>query len=580
MDLFDLAAIAKSNGTNGIVSKNDKDSASAIKPVVFGENIHIQDSSNKHLSGMQLFGRTQQKTTIGKNLFDASAIGEYTKNGITFKYLGDGKISVKGTTTTSLGETRPVPLNLPTGKYYVSLNSNVNVDHSIVTFMLSYEHNGTRVWKNSATEITAEDTNQYAYISVGRNETIDIVVQPQIELGEKATPAEPYTGGKPSPSPDYPQEMVNVGDKGSIEVQVMGKNLLGERYYYGFYSSGIFTIRNTNKVDFPYSPTGESSGVCKIFNCKKGVSYTFSVKNPNKNWAIGIAEYEKFYAAFAAINATSHINVSDATTVLEYTAKTDGVLVCGIAGRWTDGKTTTHECTETEWLQLEISEQATSYEPYAAQTLALSTPNGLPGVPVSTGGNYTDENGQQWVCDEIDLSRGVYVKRVAEHIFDDGDTFGISTNLSDTFNRFSWITYIDMAKIETPIICETMRYIGLNCGFVENTIYGSYNNARCFMVVGKEIDTVEKFKEKIRGTKIQYILATPIETPLSADELSTYKALHTNYPITNIFNDVNASMEVTYTADTEKHIETNYVSKAIYDALEERVAALEQHATS
>ena len=45
------------------------------------------------------------------------------------------------------------------------------------------------------------------------------------------------------------------------------------------------------------------------------------------------------------------------------------------------------------------------------QGVIVQTPNGLPGIPVSSGGNYTDENGQQWICDEIDLIRGVYVQR-------------------------------------------------------------------------------------------------------------------------------------------------------------------------
>ena len=46
------------------------------------------------------------------------------------------------------------------------------------------------------------------------------------------------------------------------------------------------------------------------------------------------------------------------------------------------------------------------------QTLTLPTPNGLPGIPVTSGGNYTDPQGQQWVCDEVDLERGVKVQRV------------------------------------------------------------------------------------------------------------------------------------------------------------------------
>lgn len=46
------------------------------------------------------------------------------------------------------------------------------------------------------------------------------------------------------------------------------------------------------------------------------------------------------------------------------------------------------------------------------QTLTLPTPTGLPGIPVTSGGNYTDPQGQQWVCDEVDLERGVRVQRV------------------------------------------------------------------------------------------------------------------------------------------------------------------------
>lgn len=40
------------------------------------------------------------------------------------------------------------------------------------------------------------------------------------------------------------------------------------------------------------------------------------------------------------------------------------------------------------------------------QTLTLPTPTGLPGIPVATSGNYTDPQGQNWVCDEVDLERG------------------------------------------------------------------------------------------------------------------------------------------------------------------------------
>jgi len=64
----------------------------------------------------------------------------------------------------------------------------------------------------------------------------------------------------------------------------------------------------------------------------------------------------------------------------------------------------------------------TTYSPYREQLLTLSTPNGLPGIPVTSGGNYTDQNGQQWVCDEVDLERGVKVQRVDKAAFDSAKT--------------------------------------------------------------------------------------------------------------------------------------------------------------
>ena len=37
------------------------------------------------------------------------------------------------------------------------------------------------------------------------------------------------------------------------------------------------------------------------------------------------------------------------------------------------------------------------------ENFTFSTPDGLPGLPAESGGNYTDENGQQWICDVADF---------------------------------------------------------------------------------------------------------------------------------------------------------------------------------
>lgn len=76
-----------------------------------------------------------------------------------------------------------------------------------------------------------------------------------------------------------------------------------------------------------------------------------------------------------------------------------------------------------EWKpQMLLSDKLLPYSPYREQLLTLPTPNGLPGIPVTSGGNYTDQNGQQWVCDEVDLERGVKVQRVDKTAFDSTKT--------------------------------------------------------------------------------------------------------------------------------------------------------------
>lgn len=69
-------------------------------------------------------------------------------------------------------------------------------------------------------------------------------------------------------------------------------------------------------------------------------------------------------------------------------------------------------------VQIELGTTATAYSPYHEQLLTLPTPNGLPGIPVTSGGNYTDPQGQQWVCDEVDFGKSVKVQRIDKGAFD------------------------------------------------------------------------------------------------------------------------------------------------------------------
>ena len=217
-----------------------------------------------------------------------------------------------------------------------------------------------------------------------------------------------------------------------------------------------------------------------------------------------------------------------------YTAKSDGILVCGIAGTWTDGKTTVHECTESELLQVEEASEATSYEPYHnPQTLTLSAPNGLPGIPVSSGGNYTDENGQQWICDEVDLERGVYVQRINELAF---DQLLFSYEKTPVNHNDTFIASIDeqLSGAETGhAMCQYAYFDGVSYELAMQEDCRCYvwrNNVTIQFRDSVGVNTLEAFAEWLIShpkASISYVLATPIETPLSETDIAAYRALTT-----------------------------------------------------
>lgn len=194
-----------------------------------------------------------------------------------------------------------------------------------------------------------------------------------------------------TPSPDNPVPIVSAGDGGSVAVRVTGKNLLNpalfqNNKYQGFNAeTGYYGIDSVNG----YWITG-------IQPCLPSTTYHFNAMieggcfyDEKKN-VIGIADFA-FTIKTPAKCAYYCFNFSSA-----YTSYGTPIIAT-------------------------VSE-STAYSPYREQLLTLPTPNGLPGIPVTSGGNYTDPQGQQWVCDEVDLERGVKVQRVDKAAFDSTKT--------------------------------------------------------------------------------------------------------------------------------------------------------------
>lgn len=206
-----------------------------------------------------------------------------------------------------------------------------------------------------------------------------------------------------------------------------------------------------------------------------------------------------------------------------------------------------------------------AYEATAGnQTVTI--PRTLRGIPVASGGNYTDENGQQWIADEIDFERGVYVQRVKSFVLTElnGETWrtwGVNYSkegITGFYHYFTDDVLFDFVIGNIGVYGST-TWGGLNVG-IGASANSKYLTVSVYNNVLDDISTnekaIESFMNFISETSAEILAAiTPIETPLSNVEITAFRALHTNKPNTTILNDSGAYMAAEYVADTKTYID-------------------------
>lgn len=183
---------------------------------------HLADSDNGKIQDMIIYGRSSQFTTTGKNLLKYPYI-ETTKTslGITFTDNKDGSINVSGTATGaayynlySNSDGKRLTLASGTYKLVTKGRNKCNV----------FANNGVNSAKNEGTfTITDGHNDVWCFIEAPKGLAVDETIYPMIQLASSTDESyEPYTGGIPSPSPDYPQEIKSVVNP---TMKVCGKNL-------------------------------------------------------------------------------------------------------------------------------------------------------------------------------------------------------------------------------------------------------------------------------------------------------------------------------------------------------------------
>lgn len=494
---------------------------------VFGTTIIINDAAEgRPFRGLRVFGRTEQVQTTGAQLLDLSdKIGKTeTKNGVTYIINDDQSITVSGKT----GDYTSFYIKgmaLKAGTYFLK-NESRDKNKKIFIQLI-----GDRI-KEGVFTLDKDVSNIGVYfvfnVSGGTVNIFNDTVTTMLNEGSTALPWEPYTGGKPSPSPEYPQEIVSVGESGNITVEVRGKNLFDINSYLTNTGSEI----KEGKIEF-------IENLAKItyqVNLEAG-DYTISF-NRNMYSSIIVNDGEnKLIANGGANNFKNTINLKDDSVL-------DIIFECG--------QNPNKEKRYLYDIQIERGLSQASYEPYREpQILTLQTPNGLPGVPVSKDGNYTDADGQQWVCDEIDLERGKYVQRVVIENISGGWESKPSSDISGRFLQSRLTNTFQTA--DKTAVCNIASFT--SWGTPVNDKYAFALNTKVIYFSppkGAEI-TAEELNAKLNSLSFPVVvvgeLATPIERDLTPEEIAAYKALRTYGPTTVITNDAGAGMEVTYVAE-------------------------------
>ena len=358
-----------------------------------------------------------------------------------------------------------------------------------------------------------------------------------------------------TPSPNAPVPIVSAGDGGSVTVKVTGANML----------------------------EGTKPGVKSTVH---GITYT---------------TYENGVLITGTATDTTIINLHDDTihrlTHGIYYLTTRGLSPSVVLNFYFVGKFSSdmqnQKVTLTKdaefSLRLQISKGATlntnvqvsltgskstAYSPYHEQLLTLPTPNGLPGIPVTSGGNYTDPSGQQWVCDEVDLKREVKVQRIASFVID-------AKNANKIFvtNIYTHVTVATNARIATPqkmnkdvrlercVFCEVLPWVKSAWASHVNGIGVAENDSVDLTIENSYLGLSEASTDDERKTalvkyftnkpcKVVYRIATPIETPLTPAEITDYKALTTYAPDTVVQASDGAGVKLGYQKDV--NIATNW----------------------
>lgn len=501
----DAAALSATNAANSAKEAADNLSLLGASTLTRKEKdtfIHVDDAFPTKLLGIEIEGATEQVTTAGKNLLDYFKLSKLSSS---IYAIENENLKVLATDYRAWGAL-PTLMTLKAGTYCASGAYFEICSASDNSYILSGEGKFTL---NKDTEVK---------VKVGTNlSSFPVVVKVQIEMGNMATAYEPYTGGKPSPSPDYPQEIKVVENP---TLKVTGRNLF----------DGEIDSTYGNSVN----PTYLSKG-----------TYTISLLNNVDWWSNSVNERSVYIHDYYSDVFITRVDFTDTVvgkrSAATFNLKDDVAVRVYSFGSWKDDNVSD--------VQIEQGDVTTEYKPYVLQLQAFTLPAEHPYLAKLPDG----------MADEIVVDREGNVELVArvKKILPKDEESLIYT--AGTSNAAPYISFAVLPNVENKqILCSSYKTTewSSDSGFIYSP------NHTSIVIRDDRFTSKEKAIELLDGVVV-YTLAK-----LTRYMLGKIEMLKAQESIMNMWTDA----EVTPMTGTEYVRDVNIV----VSNLEEAIASITQ----
>ena len=461
-------------------------------------------------------GNASQETTGGKNLLNTLNInGTFSNVQVTTN--PDKSITLNGTCTSNyaINIITNWSLSLENGKTYI-LSGCPDLVGKDPLFLELYSNSPsnqyiTDIGSGKSFTLTTDRTYR-CYIAIKSGKTYDnVTLYPMVEEGSIATEYEPYTGGQPSPNPDYPQPIKVV--TGEQNVEISGKNLFDKNAI-----TNLSTFHSTAAINDDKSITITSSAsngyaiIRPFFNFKANKTYTIS---------FDVDDVSKFNHMYLFVSTSTTAGGYSKNPYVTITKTADVSLGIGIYPNENATITISN-------IQIEENSERTQFEPYyTPQNYPLSLGN----IELARINDYKDfifknELGSPYYNADLELHSWYKHNAIYKYVVTGNEIFNNSFGVNlfkmrDDFEQVPFVTGYGLSNY--------YKYNSIQSGINGNTSNGDfvlqYDRGYCSLFFkNTSFDNVTDFKNDLQdkyNNDNPIIIMFPLENPIDTQITDT-----------------------------------------------------------